>query len=231
MADKIKAIIDFLKGEGIEISDTAISAAEKQYSGKVLAPVDKVLSEGEMKVTEEFNQQKSKDLLTFKEAATKFETKSKELEEALLRGDNIAAKKLSITLEENKRLKTIAEKFMVDQRTQWKQVLKLKEDGKLPERLQGFYTFPEEGKELDDDMILRNVAKFTEHKAIGAIEGFEEKAPESKPGESPKTPPGGGDKGGEANWRDLPASEKIKYGHEHPGKTPGASMGDSQQEG
>lgn len=229
----VKTIIDFLKGEGVEISDTAISAAEKRYSGQVLAPTDKVLLEGEVKMTEGFNQQKSKDILEFKEAATKWEAKAKELEDALLRGDNVAAKKLETALGENKRLKTIAEKFMVDQHARWAEVVKLKADGKLPEKLEGYYTFPEEGKELDDAIVIDNVAKYNEHRAIGAL--GEAAVPLEGPaplGGSPKaSPAGGAAAGGDAAWRDMSPSEKIKYGHEHPGKTSGASMGDVQKEG
>lgn len=233
MLDNVKAVIAFLRKEGVEVSDAAEAAAAKQYSGRLLAPSDKILEEGDVKESTEFNREKAQNLARFKEENRKFETQVKELEDSLMRGDKVAGAKLATALEENKKLKAIAEKFMVDQHARWAEVVKLKADGKLPEKLEGYYTFPEEGKELDDAIVIDNVAKYNEHRAIGAL--GEAAVPLEGPaplGGSPKaSPAGGAAAGGDAAWRDMSPSEKIKYGHEHPGKTSGASMGDVQKEG
>lgn len=243
MLDTIKTVLDFLKGQGVEVSDAAVSAAETQFSGKVLAPSDKVLAEGEMKETEAFNREKTQNLQRFKEENRKLVTENKELEDSLLRGDKVAGKKLVIAEEENKRLKAIADKFMADQRTQWAVAEKLNAEGKFPETLKEYYTFAEKSKELvdgkvvlkelDDEVVLTNVAKFAEHQAIGALKA---PAPEEAKlfpfGKPPKGSPSGKPAAGsDASWRDLNAAEKIKFGHEHPPKTGGASMGDAQEEG
>ena len=217
MADNVKTVLDFLKQEGVAVSDAAIAAAERQFSGRILAPADRVLADGEVKESEAFHREKTQDLQRLKEENRKLIATNKDLEDSLVRGDKVNSAKLETALKENATLKAIAERFMATQRARWAAVEKLKADGKLPEQLHTFYTWPEEGKQLDDDAVQRNVAKYEEHVAIGAIKTDGTPALEAL--DAPRSSPAAKiPAGSEAAWRGLNPSEKIAYGYAHPAK-------------
>ena len=109
---------------------------------------------------------------------------------------------------------------MADQHTTWKEVLALHAEKKLPEHLLPFYTFAAEGEELTDEQMLANVAKYTEHVAIGALT-VDNVQLGIKPA-APKVPPAKGKEGvSREAWADKNPAEKIAHGHKH--GEPGAS--------
>ena len=224
MAENVKSVLEYLRAEGVEISTEAAVAAEKTYGGQVLATSDKVLSDGQIAVDREFNAAKSNDLSAWKEKARKLETQLREAEDALTRGDKVSTAKLDAAVKENEGLKAIATRYMAEQRKVWSEVEKLKTDGKMPDNIAAFYTFPGEGEQIDDDAMLHNVEKYREHQALGV---FGDKPPAVPPGGPPRGAPAGPlPPNADGVWRDKSAHAKMEHGLVNPNKTRSASMAD-----
>lgn len=228
--DTIKSVIEFLRGKGVEISDDAQVAADRRYGEQVFAPSDKVLSDGDVKLTAAFNKERTEDLQRFKEESRRLAASLREAEDSLVRGDKVSSQKLQVALAENEKLKAVSEIYMADQRTIWGSVAALHKDGKLPEAAAKFYTFPEDGGDLDDEQIIRNVAKYREHQALGIFGGGPDNGPTPPP--APRASPTGPASPQGEEWRGMPASEKLKLGHERwakqqpPAREPEIKRGD-----
>ena len=223
--ETVKAVVAYLRKEGVEVSDAAADAAKAKFSGQVLAPSDRVLAEGHVSISKDFNDSKTTDLQALKEKVRKLTASLTETEDALARGDKVGTAKLTTALAENVELKAIAERYMAEQHEAWKQVLALKADEKLPATLLPFYTFAAEGEELTDQQVLANVTKFKEHVAIGA---YGEATPVVGPTPAaPKVPPAKGKEGANREpWQGKNPAEKIAYGHAHSEPGSSASMDD-----
>jgi hypothetical protein len=205
MAD-FTEVLNFLKAQGVEVSAEAGAAAKKQFSGQVLVPSDRVLADGMIAIAKDFNDSKSEDLKAYKERARKAEAERDELKQVLDSGENTSKKKVEKLLEENARLKNLADAHLSEKKQLWKDMAE-----KIPEPMKKFFKFAEKDKELTDEEILVNVSKLREYTDIGAIKADGEL--ESAPAGS-KAPPGGGPRRTDDKaWRNLPAGEKIKLGY------------------
>ena len=210
MAD-FNEVLNFLKAQGVEVSAEAGAAAKKQFSGQVLVPSDRVLSDGMIAIAKDFNDSKSEDLKTFKERARKAEAERDELKQVLDSGENTSKKKVEKLLAENERLKALADAHLSEKKQLWKDMAE-----KIPEPMKKFFKFAEKDKELSDEEILVNVSKLKEYADIGAIKVDGETQPTPN---GAKSPPGGGkQRTDDKAWRNLPANDKLKYGYKKDGK-------------
>jgi hypothetical protein len=206
-------VLSFLKKQGVEVSAEAEATAKKKFDGQVLVPSDRVLAEGMIAISKDFNDSKTEDLKTFKERARKAEAERDELRQVLDSGENTSKKKVEKLLAENERLKSLADAHLSEKKQLWKDMAE-----KIPEPMKKFFKFPEKDKELTDEETLANVSKLKEYTDIGAIkiDGA------SPPPGTPHSPPGGGPQRTDTKaWESLPPAEKIKYGYREEAKKAG----------
>jgi len=208
----ISKVLASLKKQGVEISAEAEAAAKKEFDGQLLVPSDKVLTDGQIAISKEFNDSKTDDLKALKEKARKLETERDELKQVLESGTDTNKKKLEKLLTENERLKDLASAHLSEKKETWKQAAE-----KIPETMKRFFKFPaKEGEELTDEEVLANVGKLQEYTDIGAIKLDGSPAPSPS---APRSGPGGGERPLDtAAWQKLPPTEKIAYGYEEDAK-------------
>lgn len=202
-------VLDLLRKQGVEIKAETEATVKTKFEGMLLAPKDKVLSDGEIAISAEFNESKSRDILTAKDELRKIKRERDELKalvEGVSEGEGDARTKLEKITAENKRLKNLAEAHLSEKKQLWKTMA-----DKIPESMREFFKKPDEGKDLNDDEILANVAKLEEYQRIGA---FKIDGVEPAPSHSRVAPAGGDKKIDTAAWQKLPPTQKIAYGHE-----------------
>lgn len=202
----VSKVLSFLKKNKVEISSEAEEAAKTEFNGQVLVTSDKVLADGMIAISKEFNDSKTDDLKSLKDKLRKKETDYNDLKEVLDAGGKTSQKKLDILMQENARLKPFAEAHLSEKKDLWKKTAE-----KIPEAMKQFFKFPEEGKELADEDVLSNMVKLKEYTDIGAVKLDGETV---SPVSISRSAPGLGDKKLDTEaWRKLPATEKIAHSY------------------
>lgn len=205
----IKAVVDFLKKQGVEVSAEAAAAAGDKFDGQLLVPADQTVSEGQIAVSEKAWEERGEDLVKWKNRAKKAEGERDELKEASDAGDSHNKKLAEKYKAELESVKPLAERFLKTIKSRWEQAAE-----KIPDNLKKYYTWPQEGEELSDEQIAANVEKLGEHVDLGAVSLKGEKKQEMG---SPKSSPTGkpAEKGGD-DLSGKPPSEKMLAGYGKP---------------
>ena len=73
MPKKIDDVIGLLKKEGVEIGDEAAAAAQKEFSGQVLASPDRLVGEDQISVSEKAFEELKADMHNYKNKLKKSE--------------------------------------------------------------------------------------------------------------------------------------------------------------
>ena len=214
---QVKEVLAAVRKQGVEVSDAAAAAVEKQFEGMLVVSPDAALQEGHVSVPKSVYDGKTEDLRKFKEESRALKQERDDLKAALDASAGSSRTVVDTLRADNARLLKMSEAYVAEKKEAWEAV-----KGSIPEALQRYYAFPKEGEELSVEALLSNVAKLDEHTAAGVAFETPQPDPARAAGPpaagTPRSPASGGARSASRQaWENKSPVEKIAAGYADPG--------------